>query len=147
MYRPIIPNEHQNPMTEFNDKLREAIKRGQRESDAKLQNQQIKQLSEDEVRRQHNDFRLRLSDRIEKGLHSFIDQMPGFEYETVYGDRGWGGAVSRDELRITGGQRTNVYSRLELTVKPLSELRIVNIVAKGTVKNKENFSRNFPSKK
>ncbi len=35
----------------------------------------------------------------------------------------------------------DVYSRLEITVKPFTELGIVNMNAKGTIKNKEMFTR------
>ncbi len=130
-------------MTDFDQKLKAAIERGQRASDAKQANAEQKQLSDEEIRRRHTHFRLKISERIEKALKSMINQLPGFEYETVFGERGWGGAASRDELQIKGGQRTNLYSRVELTVKPLSDLHIVLVAGKGTVRNREIFTRDF----
>jgi hypothetical protein len=128
-------------MTEFEDQLKKAIERGQRINDARQEEQKLAQLSADQMRIRHNEFRLQLSERIERTLNSMVNQLPGFVYENIYGDRGWGGAVSRDELVIARGQRNTVYSRLELTVKPLSELNVVNIGGKGTVKNREVFLR------
>ncbi|MGI9518887.1 MAG: hypothetical protein ACR2NP_17665 [Pirellulaceae bacterium] len=128
-------------MTEFDDQLKKAIQRGLRSHDSRQQQAKEQQMSADDIRRQHNEFRLGISERIEQTLQSLIHQLPGFEYENIYGERGWGGAVSRDELNIRRGERVNVYSRLEVTVKPLSDLNIVNLVAKGTIKNREIFAR------
>lgn len=128
-------------MTEFEDQLKKAIERGQRINDARQAQAAQDRMSADQLRIQHNEFRLKLSERIERTLNSMIHQLPGFEYENIYGQRGWGGAVSRDELIIVGGQRNNSYSRLELTVKPWSDLNIVDIGGKGTVKNREVFVR------
>ncbi len=130
-------------MTEFDQKLKAAIERGHRVGDAQQANRKKQKMSEDELRRRHNHFRLTVSERIEQGLKSLVQQMPGFQYETVYDERGWGAAASRDELSIREGERTNLYSRLEITIKPLSELQIVNLTGKGTVRNREIFSRNF----
>jgi hypothetical protein len=129
-------------MTEFEDQLRKAIERGQRANDALQAEQKLARLSADQLKIRHNDFRLKLSDRIEVTLKSLVNQLPGFAYENIYGERGWGGAVSRDELLMTRGQRRSVYSRLEITVKPLSDLEIVDLAGKGTVKNREIFVRN-----
>ena len=72
---------------------------------------------------------------------------PGYQYETIYGDKGWGGACFRDDLRIAGGQRTSNYSRLEMTVRPYSpSLHVLELAAKGTIRNKEAFNRNYYEK-
>ncbi len=128
-------------MTEFEEQLKKAIERGQRINDARQAEEKQAQMSADQLKIRHNEFRLKLSERIERTLQSLVQQLPGFEYENIYGSRGWGGAVSRDELVIAGGQRSNAYSRLEVTVKPLREMNIVDIGAKGTVKNREVFTR------
>lgn len=128
-------------MTEFEDQLKKAIERGQRMQDARQQRQKQARLTADQLKIRHNEFRLPLSDRIEQALQTLANQLPGFEYENIYGDRGWGGAVSRDELVISQGHRDNAYSRLELTVKSFSELHVVDIGGKGTVKNREVFVR------
>jgi hypothetical protein len=71
-------------------------------------------------------------------LHHF----PGFQFETIYGERGWGAACKRDDVRIFGpGRRTNLYSRLELTVRPYSSLHVLELSAKGTVHNRELLTR------
>ncbi|MCP4478722.1 MAG: hypothetical protein GY818_11585, partial [Planctomycetaceae bacterium] len=73
-----------------------------------------------------------------------IDHFPGFEYETIYGDRGWGGAVARDDItRAATGKSGSFFSRLELTVRPLNEFNVVNITGKGTIQNKEVFNWNY----
>ena len=80
----------------------------------------------------------------EKSLKKLIDHFPGFEYETIYGDRGWGGAISRDDItRSAMGKSGSFFSRLELTVRPLNEFHVVNITGKGTIQNKEMFNWNY----
>ena len=67
---------------------------------------------------------------------------PGFQYETLYGERGWGGGCSRDDLRVSpGAKRRSDYSRLEITVRPFSPLHVLELSAKGTIRNKEVFNR------
>jgi hypothetical protein len=128
-------------MTEFDEQLRKAIDRGKRIQDARAHQEKQAQMSTDQLRIRHNEFRLPLSERIEHALKALAHQLPGFNYENIYGERGWGGALSRDELVIERGQRRNVYSRLELTVKPHSEINVVNIAGKGTVRDREVFTR------
>ncbi len=128
-------------MTEFEEQIKRAIERGQRMHDAREQQHKQERWTADQLRIRHNEFRLPLSDRIEEVLQALAQQLPGFEYENIYGDRGWGGALSRDELVIVQGRKNSVYSRLELTVKPLSEINVVNIAGKGTVRNREIFTR------
>ena len=83
---------------DFEEQLRNAISRGQRQGQAADDQLQKKQLSESELRQRHTDFRLKLSDHIEKSLKQLPEHFPGFAFETVYGDRGWGGALYRDDL-------------------------------------------------
>ena len=60
----------------------------------------------------------------------------------MYGERGWGGACSRDDMRPRqGGRRANYFSRLEMTIRPYSPTHVVELVAKGTIRNKEVFDR------
>lgn len=128
-------------MTDFDKQLKQAIQRGMKTNVARQKEAEKQQMNAEDLKRRHTDFRLAISERVEQTLESLINQLPGFEYENIYGDKGWGGAVSRDELNIQRGKRTNVYSRLEITVKPFSDLAIVNLIAKGTIKNKEMFAR------
>ena len=125
----------------FEEQLKKAIERGQKTNSHRQKEVEQEKLSVEGLRRKHTSFRLSISERIEETLTSLSNQIPGFEYENIYGEKGWGGAVWRDELSIVQGRRTNIYTRLEMTVKPLTELGIVNLAAKGTVKNREVFAR------
>lgn len=128
-------------MTNFDEQLKQAIERGQKTNQARQRQAEKEKLGAEELKRRHMEFRLAISEQIEKSLQALAHQVPGFEYENIYGDRGWGGAVARDELSIEQGRRTNVYSRLEITIRPLTELAIVNLTGKGTIRNRESFAR------
>lgn len=138
---PRVNHPVKHIMSDFEEQLKQAIERGLKTNEHRQQEAEKEKLSTEELRRRHTSFRLAISERIEETLTSLSNQIPGFEYENIYGEKGWGGAVSRDELNIVAGRRNNIYSRLEMTVKPLTELGIVNLSAKGTVKNKEMFAR------
>jgi hypothetical protein len=128
----------------FDERLQKAIERGHRRGDAKAEAQRRAALTEEEFKRLHSQFRLRLSERIEECVKRLTNHVPGFRYETMYGDRGWGAACFRDDLRLERGSRSTDYSRLEMTVRPYSAaLHVLELSAKGTVRNKEVFSRNF----
>jgi len=126
----------------FDERLQKAIQRGQRRSDDKARQAKEQQLSEDELKRLHTRYRLQLSEHIEKCLKTLPAHFPGFDYKTVFGERGWGGSCSRDDIRMTGGRRNNDYSRIEMTIRPYSEYHVVDLSTKGTIRNKEVFSRN-----
>ena len=122
----------------FDDELKQAIQRGQDRNAVRKDTEQRAQLSREELKNRHNDFRLNLSDHIEKALKKLIEHFPGFEYETIYGSRGWGGALARDDItRGKSGRSGSYFSRLEITVRPLNEFNVVNITGKGTIFNKE----------
>lgn len=130
---------------EFEDRLRQAIERGQRRGEAAANEARQKQLSEEECRRLHSQYRLQISEHIENCLKRLPNFFPGFQFETVYGDRGWGGACSRDDIRLhprDRGRGTD-YSRCEITVRPYSSLHVLELSAKGTIHNREVFSRNY----
>ena len=69
-------------------------------------------MGEEELKRLHSQYRLELSDYIEKCLRKLPQYMPGFQFETVVSDRGWGGKVSRDDF--SGGLRINADRLLTL---------------------------------
>src|SRR5262249_53073037 len=119
----------------------QAIERGQQIGDAKLRAKAEQALSEEEFKRLHSQYRLTLSEQIENCLSQLPQHFPGFRYETMVGDRGWGAAISRDDLELEAGKRANYFSRLEMTVRPYSTLHVLEITAKGTVRNKEIFNR------
>jgi hypothetical protein len=130
-------------MNNFEKRLEKAIRRGQRTSDARAQAEAEKAITEQELRNLHTQYRLELSEHIESCLRQLGRQVPGFHFATVANDRGWGAAVSRDDLGIeAGGRRTNFFSRLEMTIRPLSEYFVLELAGKGTIRNKEIFNRN-----
>ena len=83
-----------------------------------------------------------LTDHIETCLEQLGENFPGFHYETVVDEKGWGGSVTRDDLLLRSGKRDNLFSRLTMLVSPHNDYHVLELVAKGTVRNKENFSRN-----
>ncbi|HEY1603072.1 MAG TPA: hypothetical protein VGG64_25940 [Pirellulales bacterium] len=122
---------------DFEKRLQEAISRGQQQHAAKSQTQAQQAVSEEELRRLHSQYRLELSDHIEQAVRRLPDHFLGFRYESLSGDRGWGGAISRDDVRRGG----NSFSRLEVAVRPFSASHVLELTAKGTVSNKEIFNR------
>jgi len=127
---------------DFKERLHRAAERGQQTKDAKAREAAAKALSEEECRRLHSSYRLRLIDHIEKCLHQLADNFPGFHVETIVDDKGWGTAIRRDDLSIKAGKRDNLFSRLVMTISPHSEFHVLDLLAKGAIRNKENFSRN-----
>lgn len=128
---------------DFKSRLESAIARGRRRADAQASHQRQQALSEAELRRLHTSLRLALSDRIELAVRGVADHFPGFREESIFGEKGWGNACYRDDLRIQDGQRSNQYSRLEMVIRPYSELHVLEVKAKGTVLNRELFDRNY----
>ena len=133
-------------MNDFDDRLKDAIARGQARSDHASQKQREKEMNLEELKRLHSGYRLQLSEHIEECVKKLPQFFPGFEVETLYGDRGWGAACSRDDIRLDGGKRDSLFTRIELTVRPFSDYHVVDLAAKGTIRNKELFTRNHFSK-
>ena len=128
----------------FEDRLQKAVERGKRRGQAKKSEAEAQALTEEELKRLHSTYRLQLSEHIETCVKQLPSFFPGFRLETLFGDRGWGAACSRDDLRVSGGRRqANDYSRLELTVRPASSMYVLDLAAKGTIRNKEVFNRNY----
>ena len=126
---------------DFKERLYRATERGQQTKDAKAAEDAAKALSEEECRRLHSSSRLQLTEHIESCLKQLAENFPGFRFETLVDDSGWGAAVSRDDLSLESGRRNNLFSRLSMTVSPYSDYHVLDLKAKGTVRNKENFSR------
>ena len=127
---------------EFDERLQRAIQRGYGRGDVRRQEVAAKQFSEDELRSLHSKHRLSLSEKIESCVQRLPNHFPGFQYETIYGERGWGAAISRDDIEMVGGKRNNQYSRLEMTIRPFSSAHVLDLAAKGTVRNREIYNRN-----
>jgi hypothetical protein len=127
----------------FEERLQKAIERGERRGLAEAEAARRQAMSEEELKQLHTQYRLHLSEHIERCLQILPLHFPGFRLETIYGERGWGGAVRRDDIRIVAGKRNDEYSRLEITVRPLSSVMVVDLAGKGTIRNKEAFARNY----
>ena len=127
---------------EFRERLQKASDRGRQTREARLSEAAARAMSEEECRRLHSNYRLTLADYIEKYLRELADNFPGFRLESIVDETGWGNAVNRDDIAITNGRRQNVFSRLKVVVSPFNKYEVLEIVAKGTVRNKEAFSRN-----
>lgn len=125
----------------FLSRLESAIDRGRRRGDARDSARRAAEMSEEERRRMHTQYRLELSEQVEKAVHQVADHFPGFRTESLFGEVGWGTAAYRDDLAISDGRRENRYSRLELVIRPYSELGVLDLKAKGTVANREIFNR------
>jgi hypothetical protein len=128
---------------DFQKRLEKAIERGQRTGDVRAEAEMRKRLDEQELRRLHTQYRLDLSEHIERCLRQVPDQLPGFDFESVASERGWGAAVLRDD--ITGGRGMPVarqFSRMEIVIRPINEYFLLDMSAKATVRNRERFHRN-----
>lgn len=127
---------------DFDQRLKKAVERGRRLGDARAREEAERALSEQELRRLHGQYRIELTERIERCLKRLPQHFPGFQVEPVVSGRGWGSAASRDDLRIGPDRaRESRFSRLEVLVRPLTKSFVLELAAKGTVRNKELFNR------
>ncbi len=126
---------------DFQKRLQDAIHRGaQRGSDKKSDGSD--EPTPEKLKNLHNKYRLELSSYIESVLKQVIDQLPGFNLETLFGEKGWGAAIFRDDLMLTRKQRENHYSRLEIFVRPMNDYYLVDLASKATIRNRETWNRN-----
>jgi len=125
----------------FKERLQRASERGKQTRAAQLNEAAAKKLSEEECRRRHSEYRLALTEHIEHCLRDLADNNLGFRLETIMDDSGWGTAASRDDINLAGGRRGSYFSRLQLVVSPCNQYKVLEIAAKGTVRNKEVLSR------
>jgi hypothetical protein len=131
-------------MDDFRERLARAVQRGQKISTDRVEAEAHKEMSQAELKRLHRDYRLQLTEHIERSINELPNHLPGFQIEPVLADRGWGSAASRDDLsidRVHG--RRNFFSRMELVVRPVSDSFVLDILGKGTIRNKEVFNRSF----
>ena len=127
----------------FEERLQKAIDRGTDRRNQKADQAESAALTEEELKRLHSNHRLELSEHIEQCTEQVVNHFPGFQSETIYGERGWGVTISRDDFNIgQSGGRDNSYSRLEMTIRPFATYHVVDLAAKGTIRNKEVFNRN-----
>lgn len=126
----------------FDDRLKRAIQRGEKDRTRRSEAAEAELMSTEELRTLHSGYRLELSEHIEECLKKLVDHLPGFEYQTILGDDGWGGRISRDDLHLVPGQQPKThYSRMEMAITPFSSSAIVELTAKATVRNREIMNR------
>jgi hypothetical protein len=125
----------------FRERLQRAGERGKQARAAQLNEAAARAMSEEECRRLHSQYRLTVTEYIEGCLRELADNFPGFRLETIVDDSGWGTAANRDDVSLAAGRRGSYFSRLQLVVAPYNKYRVMELVAKGTVRNKEVLSR------
>ena len=126
---------------EFEQRLQRAIERGQQSRESRDRVAAAERLSSAEIRTRYAQARLELSEHIESCLHRLADHFPGFRYESVFGEDGWGARIMRDDLAFSRSGKDTHFSRLELVITPLGSQPIVELVAKGTIRNREVLQR------
>ena len=128
---------------DFDQRLERAISRGAKTRASREEAATVRELTDEQLRAEHSRCRLELSEQIEGGLRKLADYFPGFRFETVVSDEGWGARISRDDINLGHGKSAGTeYSRLEILVRPFSSTHILELVGKGTIRNKELFHRN-----
>ena len=126
---------------DFEQRLERAIERGQRKRSALDRERAERALTEDELKNLHSKARLELSEHIETCLRKLTEAFPGFDFESIVGADGWGARISRDDITGGAGGLSRLYSRLEMLVRPYTSSHIVELIARGTIRNKEVLSR------
>ena len=130
-------------MSDFDERLKQAIQRGKNRGLQKQDEASQKLARQEELRRLHTTLRLQLSEQIEQVVRRLVDQFPGFQFSSVYGENGWGAACTRDDLVIVSSQRQSKYSRFEMAVRPLSDVFVLDLQARGTIGNREKLVRSY----
>ncbi len=125
----------------FKDRLESAIARGVARGQRAASAAKAAAISEEELRQRHTAYRLSLSEKIEQAIAQVADHFPGFRIESLFGSEGWGSACYRDDLKLDGGRRKNLYSRLEMAIRPASDAGVLDLKGKATVVNRELFNR------
>jgi hypothetical protein len=127
---------------DFRERIHKAAERGKQTRTEQLDAAAAEALSEEECRRRHSEYRLTFSEHIERCLRELAENFPGFRFESIVDERGWGAAVSRDDMGVADGRRVNYFSRMQIVVGPYSKYHVLDLSAKGTVRNREVLSRN-----
>ncbi|MGD0900263.1 MAG: hypothetical protein ABR915_20715 [Thermoguttaceae bacterium] len=127
---------------DFQERLDKAIQRGRHAGLTRAQEEAQRTLSEKDLQRLHSQCRLQATEHIEQCLRQLADRFPGFRFETIVEERGWGAAIGREDLRLKPGhRRSNCFSRLEMVISPQSPAFILELTVKGTICNRELFNR------
>ncbi|QDT57323.1 hypothetical protein Pan44_53910 [Caulifigura coniformis] len=126
---------------EFEQRLKRAIQRGEQTRVASDRAEQARQLTAEELKTRYSAGRIEVSEHIENCLRKLVDYFPGFNFSSIVGDTGWGAKIVRDDISLRAGRNESQYSRLELLVTPRGTADILEVVAKGTIRNREVFHR------
>lgn len=128
---------------DFDGRLQKAIQRGQQSKASATQQKLQAAMTEEECKSLHSRCRLELSEHIEHCLKRVADAFPGFDFQSVMSVDGWGAKISRDDIEGGAGRPlTKRYSRMEMLIRPYTSSRILELLARGTIRNKEVVSRN-----
>lgn len=130
-------------MSEFEDRLKAAIERGKNRGQRAQEELAQQQATVEQLRRQHTQIRLTISEHIESIVKRLADYFPGFRYENVFGESGWGAACWKDSLHLEMGQKRSRYSRFEMVIRPVNDFLVIDLHAKGTIDNREVLTRNY----
>ncbi len=125
---------------DFEERLQRAVQRGAKTAEAKRRSEVEQALTEEQLKRLHSQHRLMLSEYVERCVAKVSQYFPGFRFESVVSDRGWGAAVNRDEWDRGPGSH---FSRLEVVVAPFNSAHVLELNARGAVHNKEVYNRSF----
>ncbi len=127
---------------EFEDRLRRAIERGEKTRVDRGRAELARELTQEELRSLHSQYRLDISEHVEDCLRKLADHLPGFKFQSVMNEDGWGGRLVRDDLHLVPGKPPESrYSRLEMVVTPFSSAGILELQVKGMVRNREITNR------
>ncbi|HWL08373.1 MAG TPA: hypothetical protein VNQ76_08215 [Planctomicrobium sp.] len=127
---------------EFEDRLRRAIERGTKTRDDRGRAELERELTLEELKTLHTQYRLAVLEYLETGLKKLADHLPGFKFQSVMNEDGWGGRLSRDDLHLVPGKSPESrYSRLEMLISPFTPSGILELVIKGAVRNREVMNR------
>jgi len=131
-------------MSNFDNRLQNAIERGKERAESREQADAARRLNEKEAKALHATYRLQVSNHIETSLRRLAEHFPGFQFETIISEKGWGAALHREDLRIGANRRrSSLFSRIEVVVRPMTDYRVLDIGAKGTVMNRELLDHAF----
>lgn len=127
---------------EFDDRLQRAIERGRATREEEGRATAEREMSIEDQKSVHSRCRLELVERIEDCLKKLADHFPGFRFSPQMNETGWGATISRDDVSVSRDRSAkSLYSRLEVIVSPFGSAAIIELVAKGTIRNKEVFHR------
>ncbi|MFO1092868.1 MAG: hypothetical protein U0992_06060 [Planctomycetaceae bacterium] len=127
---------------DFDNRLQRAIQRGQQTRAEAGRAAAARELSAEEQKSVYSRTRLQVIEHIEDCLKKLADHFPGFSFQPLMRDDAWGASVSRDDLAVHRGEGPKtLYSRLEMTVSAPGTAGIIELVGKGTIRNKEVFHR------